>query len=404
VKYPPQGRCRVKQGDAIRALKILHVCRRFAPFSGGTERYVRDLAVAQSRLGHGVTVLTLDRDTAGHRSGRLPARARLDDVDILRVPGWGRPQLAVTFRPDRLYQAVADHDVTHLHDVRFGLATVALAARFRHRPWILHTHGLIFHTSPGSRAKRLAMRLGIGPLLRLGGANVIASSESDRQLLLRDAPALADRTQTFDNAIPLDPLLQTPRTPLPGRIVSIGRIVATKRLSRLLGALDRIRDEPWTLDIAGEPDESEVDRLEAMASGLGFADRVRISGGFSDERLAEMLGQASVAAFPSGGEGFGIALLEAMAAGVPICAQRIPAHELLLGPALVHLLVDFDQPDQAAGRIRELLQLDPAGAAQLSGQLRERASGYGIDRLRDEIEGLYARLGLAGTAVRRGPT
>jgi alpha-1,3-mannosyltransferase len=302
----------------------------------------------------------------------------------------------MTFRPDRLARAVGSHDVTHIHDLRFGLATVAAAARLGRRPWILHTHGLIFHSSPNHVAKRLVMRFVIGPLLRLGGARVIASSESDRQLLIRDVRGLASRTFTFDNAIPLGPFLDAPRTPVPGRIAAVGRIVATKRLDRLIAALAQIKNEPWSLEIAGEPDPSEVRRLEAIARGLGVADRIRVVGAFADSALTVILAHASVAAFPSAGEGFGIALLEAMAAGVPVCAQRIPAHQLLLGVDLEELLVDFDTPAEPADRIRELLRMPKDRAASLSARLRERAGGYGIDRLLDQVSALYVRMGVTG--------
>jgi hypothetical protein len=88
-----------------------------------------------------------------------------------------------------------------------------------------------------------------------------------------------------------------------------------------------------------------------------------------------------------------------MAAGVPVCAQPIPAHRLLLGPELDHLLVDFAMPEEAAERLRSLLRLAHGPAKLLATRLRHRAAGYGIDRLRDQIDGLYIRLGLTDSGV-----
>ena len=55
-------------------MRVLHVARRFAPMRGGIERYVHDLAAAQTRAGHRVTVVTLDRDVIGDVGGRIESR------------------------------------------------------------------------------------------------------------------------------------------------------------------------------------------------------------------------------------------------------------------------------------------------------------------------------------------
>lgn len=378
-------------------LRILHICRRYAPFMGGTERYVRDLASAQVRDGNHVTVLTLDRDIAGDRTAHLPTSEILDQVRVRRIPGWGTRRSAVTFRPDLLARAVRAHDVVHLHDLRFHVGLVALTARAFGRPWVMHTHGLIFHTESGLSVKHLAMKVYYGPLLRAGHAAIVASSEADRACLLRDVPALEARTATFENAIPLDALTSLPRVPEPGRIVTIGRVVRSKGIDDLLAALTLIRDVEWTLEIAGEADDAEVERLTSQASRDGLADRVRFRGTFADSELARLLQTASVAAFPSKGEGFGLALLEAMAAGVPVVARAIPAHEQLLGRDLDELLVDFGRPRDAADAIRSLLTSPAARSGALTIRLRKRAAGYDIARLHRQVNSLYRQLGLLKT-------
>lgn len=372
-------------------IRVLHICRRYRPFLGGTEKAVHDLAVAQAESGCRVTVLTLDRDIFGRTKG-LSNRETLDGLEVVRVPGRGTPQAAITFRPDRVWREIARHDVVHLHDLRFALASSVIGAVVTRRPRILHTHGLIFHSSGGLRLKRLAMRLYFGPLLRLGRVWAVASSEADRILLLRDAPYLAKRAVTYPNAIPLAPLLRLERDPIPGRVVSIGRIVRGKGLTDLVRALALLGDVEWSLVLAGEPDPEELARLTAEVARLGVRDRVSFVPSFPEEELPSLLRSAALAAFPSRGEGFGLALLEAMAAGVPVLARRIPAHEELLGGNLDDQLIDFDDPDAAAGSIRALLEADPGQLDGLSAKLRIRAADYGIGRLLGQIDGLYARL------------
>jgi alpha-1,3-mannosyltransferase len=378
-------------GRSERPIRVLHICRRYRPFVGGVEKYIHDLAFAQAAAGREVTILTLDRDVAGPAKG-LPHRETLDGLEVVRLPGRGTPQIAITYRPDRIWREISRHDVVHLHDLRFALTSSIVGASLLRRPRIFHTHGLIFHGSGGSRVKHLAVRLYFGPLLRAGGARVVADSPTDRELLLRDAPYLAGRTDTFLNAIPLAPLLALPRNPIPGRVVSIGRLVPNKALPDLVRALARIRDTDWSLTLAGEPDPAEVARIAALVDQVGVRDRVQFVPHFDEAEMPRLLETAAIAAFPSTGEGFGIALLEAMAAGVPLLANRIPAHAALLGDALGESLIDFGDAEAAATSIRSILGASRSELADLSARLRARAAGYDVSRLIGEIDELYAGL------------
>ena len=223
-------------------------------------------------------------------------------------------------------------------------------------------------------------------------------------LLLRDAPYLAGAATTFLNAIPLEPLLGLERAPVPGRVVSIGRMVPNKALTDLVRALARIRRRPVVACPRRGSQPRGAGRIEAEVDRLKVRNRVTFVFSFPEEELPQLLKSASLAAFPSTGEGFGISLLEAMAAGVPALANRIPAHEQLLGD-LESQLIDFGDPDAAAHSIRRLLTADAGELADLSTRLRARAADFGIDRLRGQIDGLYARLSVgsrAAAAIGRG--
>jgi len=136
-------------------IRVLHICRRYLPFAGGTEKYVHDLASAQAATGREVTILTLDRDVVGATRG-LPRRETIDGVLVVHVPGRGSAQMAVTWRPDLIWREIARNDVVHLHDLRFALGSAVVGAMIARRPRIFHTHGLIFHSGTESRFKRLA--------------------------------------------------------------------------------------------------------------------------------------------------------------------------------------------------------------------------------------------------------
>jgi glycosyltransferase involved in cell wall biosynthesis len=311
---------------------------------------------------------------------------------VVRIPGWGTRQFSFTARIDMVVRLIRASNVVHLHDLRFATALSGFASRLYRRPWIVHTHGLLFHTGANLALKRLAMRYYYGNVLSWANATIVASSESDRETLIGYCPHLRNRITTLDNAIALRDLIALDRVPIDGKIVVIGRVVASKGIDDLLAALSLVRAVPWSLEIAGEPDAREVGRLVDLAHEHGISDRVKFTGLFSAENLRRLLSTASLAVFPSRSEGFGIALLEAMAAGVPICARDIPPHRMLVGPGLVDHLVDFDDRAAAAERIEMALQLKAESGAALTRQLRARAAGFDVERLRSQIDELYQRL------------
>lgn len=376
-----------------RKLRVLHVVRRYAPLLGGTERLVRDLAHEAHRRGDAVRVVTLRRDVVGVVPGELPARWDDDGVEVIRLPGTGNGRLAVTFRPDLVGREIRDADVVHLHDLRFGFVLSSLLATGLRRPLLLHTHGLIFHTQWAATLKRLAVRGLFGPLLRLADARIIAGSQPDRAALVELAPYLAARIHAFENAIDLSRLAALARSPEQGVVVLLGRVAPSKGIGDALRALARVQ-VPWRLEIAGPIDPGEGDRLRTLAARLGISDRVVLAGPYPDGAEAAYLSRAAVSIFPSRGEGFGLALLEAIAAGVPVVANRIPAHTALLGSALAGHLVRFEDSEEAARRIEAQLTLTPEASAQIERDGRARAEQFGIGRLADQIDALYAELGL----------
>ncbi len=366
---------------------------------GGIERYVLDLATGQARRGEHVDITTLRRDVLGVHLGPLAGRDDVDGVRITRLPGFGNQRFGLCLRPDRLVRSIRRADVVHIHDLRYMLGLVAIVARLTRRPLIFHTHGLLAHTTFASGLKRLLLRSYYGPMLRLGRATIIASSANDRRMLLEDVPHLGARTRTFLNAIDLETYLAIEPDPTAGRLLVIGRVAERKGIDRLLAALAAMQRRGaaaiWSVVIAGTDDPVERLRLEAMVERLGLGASVRFLGEYTDAEHRTLLAGAHAAVFPSRAEGFGLALLEAMAAGVPLIASDIPPHRALLS-STPDLLVDFDDPEAGADALIRVLGLDADGRSVIAGRLRAAARSHGIDRLLGEIDALYRDLGLPG--------
>ncbi|SUS06309.1 conserved hypothetical protein [Candidatus Defluviicoccus seviourii] len=103
------------------------------------------------------------------------------------------------------------------------------------------------------------------------------------------------------------------------RLLSVGSLVPRKGQDVLVQALARVRGLPWRLTLVGpERNRSFARRLRTFSRGLGLRGRVRFAGAVPPMRLEQNYREADVFVLPSRMEGYGIALAEAMAHGLPI--------------------------------------------------------------------------------------
>jgi glycosyltransferase involved in cell wall biosynthesis len=130
--------------------------------------------------------------------------------------------------------------------------------------------------------------------------------------------------------------------------------------------------EDWTLVLAGSQGYEAAETLAEIAAS-SCRDRIRITGYLSDEALAGWYARARIFAFPSFDEGFGIPLIEAMAAGVPIVTGNRAAPPEVVGDAA--LLVDPSSDDEIASALVRLAGDDGLGET-LVGLGRTRAAGF----------------------------
>jgi phosphatidylinositol alpha-mannosyltransferase len=160
------------------------------------------------------------------------------------------------------------------------------------------------------------------------------------------------------------------------RIVFIGRSDPRKGLPVLLEALQRL-PEDVTLDVVG--------------SNGSHGPRVRAHGRVSDEERRELLARADVLVAPSlGGESFGVVLLEAMAAGLPVVASDIPGYNAVLPPEAGRLVPPGDAGALAAA-LGQLLENDGL-RARLGGAGRREAQRYDWDAVVGDVVAVYERV------------
>ena len=145
-------------------------------------------------------------------------------------------------------------------------------------------------------------------------------------------------------------------SPVPEKtILALGRLSSNKGLDRLLGFLATLHrhDRQWKLIIAGRSWDIEARDLTALADTCNVRHAVEINTGPDDAEIRVLMARCSVIVSASTYEGFGVAALEGMAAGLFPLLNDIPTFRQLIKRLGVGLLVDFSDIEAAADRFIE---------------------------------------------------
>lgn len=176
------------------------------------------------------------------------------------------------------------------------------------------------------------------------------------------------------------------------RLVYIGRLAREKGLYEVLEGLKlaRAQGTQAQLVIAGSgPEEA---RLRRFACELGLGSEVSLVGPVVGEGKIRLLGEADALLLASHSEGLPYALLESMAAGVPVIAARVGAIPDVVVDGVHGLLVPPRDPEAITRAIRRLAS-DRDLLSRMSAACRRRIAGsYSMQRLSDEFCRLYAEL------------
>ena len=164
--------------------------------------------------------------------------------------------------------------------------------------------------------------------------HIICISEGARAALVRWVPEVGGRASVVPNGISLERFISADgytkarviesNAPL---VVSVGRLEKQKAMDILIRAISLL--DGVHLAIVG--DGSQRPELTALIEKLGVGERVHLLGSRSD--IPQLLKAADVYVQSSAWEGFGIAVVEAMAAGLPVVASRVPGLADVVGEA-----------------------------------------------------------------------
>jgi glycosyltransferase involved in cell wall biosynthesis len=186
-------------------------------------------------------------------------------------------------------------------------------------------------------------------------------------------------------------------TPVPGRIVSVHALLPRKGTDVLIRAVARVKLQFPTVHAMIAGDGPELERLQQLSTELGVGASVTFLGRVPRQELPKLYQSAAAFCHAARTDTFPMAVLEAMACGIPVLASSAGAFAEMVGTAgLIHPVGSFDVlGDQIGEVLGHQLYRD-----QLSVAARERAVRvYSIDGMCESYLRLYTEL----SSLRRNP-
>ncbi len=180
-------------------------------------------------------------------------------------------------------------------------------------------------------------------------------------------------------------------------LINVGRLIPFKDQGRLLEAMTELQRDDYQVELWLVGDGPLEEELKLRARTLGINKSVRFLGFRPD--VSSLLQAADIFVFPSYNEGFGLAILEAMACGLPIVASRARAIPELVLHQQTGLLVAPGDSRGLADAVKRLLD-NPAFGRQLGALGRQRVKEeFSIPRMVHHTEAVYEQVLRNGAGV-----
>jgi alpha-1,3-mannosyltransferase len=329
-------------------MKVLHVTPTYAPSIGGIEEVVANLARLGRRAG-------MQADVAHVAPGLGHSERRQESFSVWTMPLVGHRMLG--WAP-ALARLASRYDLLHVHDPQVGALTLNIGGAAARVPAVLSTHGGFFHTQSAAMAKQFHARFTAPRMLRRY-ARIMASSHTDLARFGQLSPNVVLMENGVDTAR-LSPASVASHRDL-HRWVFWGRFARNKRIDSLIHLVAALASHGIIIDLAlcGTDFDGSLATARNLVASLELERQVSFHIGLNDAALRAEIATRAVFALPSEYEGFGLSIIEAMAAGlIPLCRDIAPMNVLAGGAAV---LLAFDGGAGDVRQVRELLATPPAG-------------------------------------------
>jgi alpha-1,3-mannosyltransferase len=346
-------------------MKVLSVTSTFLPQVGGLERVVLELALRLRE--HGVQT-----DVAHVAPGLQGGTEDIQTVRVTRVPMYG--SRFVGWSP-AMRSLARGYDLLHVHDPQ----VLAISSNVRWLcadiPAVLSTHGGFWHTEKFSFLKsvfeRTLLRRAVGHYGR-----VLASSVADLDYFQR----YTDRVTLCSNGVDVKSFNAIPHGHERNlhRWIYWGRLSSNKRVDLAIDYVARARERghPVELLICGRDFDGLMPALSAQVQRLGLREAVRFETFLDDSALRTELSTRGLFVTASEHEGFGLSIVEAMAAGLLVVCRDISPLNRFFAAGHSGWFLRFDGTPGDVQQLDAMLSSDGEKARLMSGAAREAAMEY----------------------------
>jgi phosphatidyl-myo-inositol alpha-mannosyltransferase len=362
-------------------VKILLVCPYDWEAPGGVQVHVRQLAAELRTRGHRTTILAPGSRASEDAGVRIVGRP-------VRVPYRGTVA-PISFSPGawrRIRSAMRsfDPDLIHAHEP-LTPSTSMLAVLAAEAPVVATFHASLDR----SRLMELA-----APALRQVSGRIdaaVAVSHAAASFVRRVVRA---PLEIVPNGVDVrafsDPGRPVEGLPAGPKILWVNRLDPQKGFEIMLRAFERLASEVGEVHLLVAGDGRDRALLRSLPGDLRR--RILHLGTVPHEALPRYYAAADVSVSPATGqESFGIVLVEAMAAGVPVVASDIEGYREVVRDGVDGLLVPPSDPNAVAAAIRRVLS-EPELAATLKAAGRSRAQAFSWQAVAPRLEAVYDRV------------
>ena len=294
--------------------EIVQVIAYYPPHLGGMENCAAQIAEGFADKGYVVSVYT---SNIGYLHNAIPtSKVRvhyLKSIEFAHTP----IILSLFFR----LLALPHHSLIHIHvSQAFSPEIVYMISKLRRIPYIAHIHLDVDPSGPFGFLLGTYKRVFLKRVLR-SAAKIICLSEPQKKLIAAKYTLPMESIVVIPNGVAEKYFIErNVGEKVVLHLLFVGRLSPQKNLSLLVNAVAQMQTNVC-VDIVGEGEERE--NIEALIKKCGLQN-VELHGKKTGEELLDLYRSADIFVLPSLKEGISLAMLEALAAGLPIVASDAP--------------------------------------------------------------------------------
>ena len=345
----------------MKSLKVLHVIPSVSLVRGGPSQAVIEMVAALRKAGVDARILTTDDNGGNELEVPLSTWTTYRGIPIFFCPRFPSSinviqeflfSLPLT---SWLWKNIHAYDLVHIHAIFSYPSTVAMAiARAKNIPYLVRPLGQLCEWSLQQSSQRKQIYLKLIERDNLNGCDRIHLTSTQEQLELAKlnlnaSSIVIPHGLTIPKVIPDSRYQLREKLGLPTDqpiVVFLSRLHPKKGLEYLIPALAKLKSESFTFVLAGSGDADYETDIRKSLESTGLQART-IMPGFVDGEFKQCLLQGSdIFALTSYSENFGVCVLEAIAAGLPVIVTE--------GVALSQTVKDYDLGDVVEQNIDEI--------------------------------------------------